>query len=221
MRTVASRISVRHASPVSPHNRDSGRAASWRAKRSLPHAENRAGGDRRGLADFRPTWVWSFERIEMAPGGFGAKRAGAGFRGAPETGQKGPTQKRPRSRAPCPARSVHDQREHTTERSRERAGVAGRCSLESGARDGRISLWHLRGGGGPEDVVARIQSGQAVRVGDLLIMGGGDRFGVAMGCWGTRANLEFSTRGRVFRFQSNASSVTPRVLALGWGRRGR
>jgi len=194
---------------ASPHSRDQGRAASWRAKRSLRCAENEAGGDRacpvRGKRDeARP------RRRDSAASQSVSARAGAGVRGTTEAGQKVPTQEWPRSRAPRPALPRAVQREHAAEGSRRRDGVAGRGRRRrhrSAARKMPQALC-LR----DRRARAAFGNGQSTWSPRLFSRASGHLVpptAHAAPGWAAPANLDFRSRGKVFRFQSNAICVTP------------
>ena len=137
-RLVESRSVGTHALPASPNNRDSGRTACWRAKRSLRCADNGAGGDRGCLAACRRDEARP-RSGDLASGWVVSARAGAGVRGTTEAGQNVTMQEWPRSRAPRAALFRDDQREHAAGRSRQRAGVAGRgCRGRGASSDQRL-----------------------------------------------------------------------------------
>lgn len=205
------------AFPASPHNRDQGRAASWRAKRSLRCADNEAGGDwicpvsdKRDEA--RP---W---RRESASSKTVSARAGAGVRGTTEAGQKVPTQEWPRSRAPRPALPRAVQREHAAEGSRRRDGVAGRGRR----RRHRSATRRMPRVRSLRDRRARaaVRNSQCTWSPRLFSRASGHLVPptayVAPG-WAAPANLDFRSRGKVFRFQSNAICVTPGLPEIAEG----
>ncbi len=216
-RLVESRSVGTHAFPASPINRDSGRTACWRAKRSLRCADNGAEGDRGCPAVCRQDEARP-RSGELAFNWIVSLRAGAGIRGTTEAGQNVPTREWPRSHAPRPALFREDQREHAAGRNRQRVGVAGR-----GCR-GR----HLSAG---ERLSRRLRRrGQWV----CFTCGKGLHGRLALSClrlsWRldhrtadaalvlvTSANLEIRSRGNVFRSHSNAFCVTKKLPEVGEG----
>jgi hypothetical protein len=216
-RSPVSRRFRKHVFPASPNNRDSGRTACWRAKRSLQCVDNGAGGDRGCPAacrrdEARPRFGG------LASGWFVPARAGACVRDATEAGQNVPKQEWPRSRAPRPAFSRGVQREHGAGRSRQRAGVAGRgCHGRGPSAGQRLSRWLRRPG---RWACATIRKGRfgwlalsCPRVSGRLLRWTAEAALVL----GRSANLEFRSRGNVFRFHSNASCVTKKLPEVGGG----
>ena len=216
-RLVESRSVGTHAFPASPINRDSGRTACWRAKRSLRCADNGAEGDRSCPAVCRQ------DEARPRIGGLASAwvmsaRAGAGIRGTTEAGQNVPTREWPRSHAPRPALFREDQREHAAGRSRQRVGVAGRgCRgrhLSAGERLSRRlrrrGQWAcFTGGKGLHGQLAQSRARASWYI---------DRQTAdAEPVLATSANLEFRSRGNVFRFHSNASCVTKKLPEIGGG----
>lgn len=203
---------------ASPHNRDHGRAASWRAKRSLRCADNGAGGDRvcpvSGKRDEARPW-----RRDSASSKTVSARAGAGVRGTTEAGQKVPTQEWPRSRAPRPALPRVDQREHAAEGNRRRAGVAGRGGRRRHRSAGR-KMPQVRC---PRARWARAaaRNNQCTWLPRLFSWTSGHLVhptAHAARGWAAPSNLDFRSRGKVFRFQSNAICVTPGLPEVAKGR---
>jgi hypothetical protein len=216
-RCSASRSLLTPAFPASPINRDSGRTACWRAKRSLRCADNGAEGDRGCPAACRKNDARPRSR-DLASDWIVPLRAGAGVRDATEAGQNVPTPEWPRSRAPRPDLSRDVQSEHAAGRSRQRAGVAGRGSRGQGLPAGeRLSrrLCHpgrwacAKGGKGRLGQLAQSRA----RTSWYL----GRRTADAVPVLVTSANLEIRSRGNVFRFHSNASCVTKKLPEVGGG----
>ena len=216
-RLVESRSVGTHAFPASPINRDSGRTACWRAKRSLRCADNGAEGDRGCPAMCRQ------DEARPRIGGLASAwvmsaRAGAGVRGTTKAGQNVPTRERPRSRAPRPALSRVDQREHAAGRSRQRAGVAGRGCRRRGPSAGQRLSRRLRRRGqwacftGRKGLHGQLAQSRA-RASWYIDRRTADAEPVLA----TSANLEFRSRGNVFRFHSNASCVTKKLPEIGGG----
>jgi hypothetical protein len=216
-RLVESRSVGTHAFPASPINRDSGRTACWRAKRSLRCADNGVGGDRGCPAmcrqdkarprsgDLASAWVMS-------------ARAGAGVRGTTKAGQNVPTREWPRGRAPRPALSRVDQREHAAGRSRQRAGVAGSvCRGRHLSAGERLSRRLRRRGQWACFTGGKGRRGRPAQSRLRLSWRAGRRTADAEPVLVTSANLEFRSRGNVFRFHSNASCVTKKLPEIGGG----
>jgi hypothetical protein len=216
-RLVEARSVGTHAFPASPINRDSGRTACWRAKRSLRCADNGAGGDWGCPAACRRDGVPP-RSGDLASGWVVSARAGACVRDATEAGQNVPTQEWPRSRAPRPVFSRDVQREHAAGRSRQRAGVAGRGCSGRGPSAGRRSSRHLSRRGqwayatGGKGLLGRLAP-SCLQVSWRLDRRTADAALALV----TPANLEFRSRGNVFRFHSNASCVTQRLPEVGGG----
>jgi hypothetical protein len=215
--SAASRSLWKHAFHASPINRDSGRTACWRAKRSLRCADNGAEGDRGCPAVCRQDEARP-RSGELAFNWIVSLRAGPGIRGTTEAGQNVPTREWPRSHAPRPALFREDQREHAAGRSRQRVGVAGRgCRgrhLSAGERLSRRlrrrGQWAcFTGGKGLHGRLALSCSRASWR---LL-----RRTAEAALVLVTSANLEFRSRGKVFRSHSNASCVTKKLPKIGGG----
>jgi len=213
-RSPVSRRFRKHVSPASPINRDSGRTACWRAKRSLRCADNGAEGDRGCPAACRRDEARP-QSGELASDWIVSLRAGAGIRGTTEAGQNVPTPEWPRSRAPRPALSREDQREHAAGRDRQRAGVAGRGCRGRGASAGRRSSRHLSRRG--QWACATGGKGRlepsCLRVSWRFLRRTADAEPVLV----ASANLESRSRGNVFRFHSNASCVTKKLPEIGGG----
>ena len=215
--SAASRSLWKHAFPASPNNRDSGRTACWRAKRSLRCADNGAEGDRGCPAVCRQDEARP-RSGELAFNWIVSLRAGAGVRGATEAGQNVPTQEWPRSRAPRPDRCRDAQREHGAERSRQRAGVAGRGSRGRGPSAGRRSSRHLSRRG--QWACATGGNGLHRRLAPSCLRASwrlDRRTADAEPVLALSANLEFRSRGNVFRFHSNAFCVTKKLPEVGGG----
>ena len=216
-RLVESRSVGAHAFPASPINRDSGRTACWRAERSLRCADNGAEGDRGCPAVCRQDEARP-RSSELAFNWIVSLRAGAGIRGTTEAGQNVPTREWPRSGAPHPAFSRGIQREHAAGRSRQRAGVVGRgCRGRRPSAGERLSRRLCRRG-----QWAYVTGGKGRRGRPALSR---PRVSWSAGRWSadaepvlvTSANLEFRSRGNVFRFHSNASCVTKKLPEIGGG----
>lgn len=216
-RSAASRSLWMHAFPASPNSRDLGRTACWRAKRSLQCVDNGAGGDRGCPAVCRRD-EFQLRSGDLASDWSMSARAGAGVRGTTEAGQNVPMQEWPRSRAPRPDLSRGVQREHAAGRSRQRAGVAGRGSRERHLSAGERLSRRLRrrgqwacftGGKGLHGRLALSCSRASWR---LL-----RRTAEAALVLVTSANLEFRSRGKVFRSHSNAFCVTKKLPEIGGG----
>ena len=213
----ASRSLLTPAFPASPINRDSGRTACWRAKRSLRCADNGVEGDRGCPAVCRQDEARP-RSGELAFNWIVSLRAGAGIRGTTEAGQNVPTREWPRGRAPRTALSRDDQRERAAGRSRQRVGVAGRGCRRRGPSAGQRSSRRLRrrsqracakGGKGLHGRLAL----PCLRLSWRLDRRTADAEPVLA----TSANLEFRSRGSVFRFHSNASCVTKKLPKIGGG----
>jgi len=216
-RSAASRSLLTPAFPASPINRDSGRTACWRAKRSLQCVDNGAVGDRGCLAACRRDEL-RLRSGDLASDWIMSARAGACVRGATEAGQNVPTPEWPRSRAPRPDFSRDVQREHAAGRSRQRAGVAGRGCLGQGPSAGQRSSRRLRRCGqwdcvtGGKGLLGRLAP-SCLQVSWRLYRRTAEAALVLV----TSANLEIRSRGNVFRFHSNASCVTQRLPEVGGG----
>jgi hypothetical protein len=213
----ASRSLLTPAFPASSINRDSGRTACWRAKRSLRCADNGAEGDRGCPAVCRQ------DEARPRIGGLASAwvmsaRDGAGVRGTTKAGQNVPTPKRPRSHAPRPDRSRDVQREHAAGRSRQRAGVAGRgCRGRNTSAGQRLSRRLCRRGQWAYVTGGKGRRGRPALSRPRVSWSAGRWSADAEPVLATSANLEFRSRGNVFRFHSNASCVTKKLPEIGGG----
>ncbi len=216
-RCSASRSLLTPAFPASSINRDSGRTACWRAKRSLRCADNGAEGDRGCPAVCRQ------DEARPRIGGLASAwvmsaRAGAGVRGTTKAGQNVPTREWPRGRAPRTALSREDQREHAAGRSRQRAGVAGRgCRGRHLSAGERLSRRLRRRGQWACFTCGKGLHGRLALSCLRLSWRLDRRTADAEPVLATSANLEFRSRGNVFRFHSNASCVTKKLPEVGGG----
>ena len=145
-------------------------------------------------------------------------RAGAGVRGTTKAGQNVPTREWPRSRAPRTALSRDDQREHAAGRSRQRAGVAGRgCRGRHLSAGERLSRRLRRRGQWACFTCGKGLHGRLALSCLRLSWRLDRRTADAEPVLATSANLEFRSRGNVFRFHSNASCVTKKLPEVGGG----